>query len=128
MRCCFGKEKHQNKTCEETSADCHIVYEQLALTLFLSLTHCLRDAPATCFNLCCLIAKLLLLLKILSSSEEHLPSLKMDQLSGNLNNCFLFFNNSFLDLKAMLTKFGSTIAMLKQKQGLKPQICPNASE
>lgn len=50
------------------------------------------------------------------------------ELSGNSNTSFLFFNNSFLDLKAMFTKFGNTIAMLEQKHGLKPQVCPNASE
>ncbi|KAH9409195.1 hypothetical protein TYRP_023712 [Tyrophagus putrescentiae] len=48
------------------------------------------------------------------------------ELSGNSNTSFLFFNNSFLDLKAMFTKFGNTIAMLEQKHGLKPQEILNA--
>ena len=54
-------------------------------------------------------------------SQEHLVSLNMDPFPGNLNTCFLFFNKSFLDLKAMLTKFGNAFAMLKQIQELKPQ-------
>ncbi len=55
----------------------------------------------------------------------------MDHIPGNLNTCFPYFNNSFLDFKAMLTKFGNAVAMLKQKQGLKPQsrsIQSNATE
>ncbi len=47
--------------------------------------------------------------------------MNMDQLPGNPNTCFPFFNNSFLDLKTMLTKIGSAFAMLKQTQELKPQ-------